>query len=350
MTSPASPDPVVVPISSPADILGVLPHRLGFHPSESLVMICLEGPRRRDRLVMRADLAPPEHDGALVADLVDRAVHIGASGAVVVCYTETPARGPGLAREPLVTALCDRLRARGVGVVEALLVCGGRWWSYRCQDERCCPRAGTPLPAELTPAAGRYAAESVALGAAVLADRKALVKAIEPSDHAVAVASRAQAATAAEQTLLAAVAAGGLEAAARLTVETACRLAAERAAGPSTVDPADAALVALGMHDKRARDDVMTLVLDHDPAVLVALFTEIARRTDDPEAAPVCTVLAWASYADGGGALAAVAAERALRACPGYAMAELLLEGLDRMLPPSYVREVASHVRAEQSG
>ena len=32
----------VVRISAPADILGVLPYRIGFHPSESLVVVCLE--------------------------------------------------------------------------------------------------------------------------------------------------------------------------------------------------------------------------------------------------------------------------------------------------------------------
>ena len=35
----------MVRISGPADILGVLPYRIGFHPSESLVVVCLEGPR-----------------------------------------------------------------------------------------------------------------------------------------------------------------------------------------------------------------------------------------------------------------------------------------------------------------
>ena len=52
----------IVKISSPADILGVVPHRVGFHPAESIVVVCLHGPRRRDGLVMRLDLAPPEHD------------------------------------------------------------------------------------------------------------------------------------------------------------------------------------------------------------------------------------------------------------------------------------------------
>jgi hypothetical protein len=299
---------------------------------------------------MRADLAAPEHDDGVVADLVERAVHVGASGAVIVCYTEVAAPRAGLARAPLVTALCDRLRAHRVEVVEALLVSRGRWWSYRCRDASCCPREGTPLSAELTAAAGRYAAESVALGAAVLADRDSLVQGIEPSTHAVAVATRAQARVAAGQVLLDAVADGGPGRAARLTVDVARRLAADWADGSCTVEPVDAAVVALGMADKEARDEVMTLVLDHEAAVLVALLTEIARRTDDRDAAPVCTVLAWAAYADGGGALAAVAADRALRATPGYAMAELLLEGLDRMLPPSDVLRVAADVRAELDG
>lgn len=348
---PSAADPTVVRISTPADIIGVLPHRLGFHPRESLVVMCLEGTRRRDRLVMRVDLPPGRFDAALVDDLVARVVHVGATGAVVVCYTDGPELdGDGLARSGLVDALCDRLAAQRVAVVEALLVRNGRWWSYRCSDERCCPGSGTPVPVEPTAAAGLYAAESVALGGVVLADRTELVRGIEPSDHAVAVAARSQAAAHAEERLLEAFETGGLDAGRRLTVDTARRLAADWTAGRCVVEPSDGALVALGMLDKQARDEVMTLVLDHEPGTLVAMLTEIARRTDDVDAAPVCTVLAWAAYADGGGALATVAAERALRCRPGYAMAELLLEGLGRMVPPSAVREVAADVRAELEG
>jgi hypothetical protein len=347
MTSPVPAEQAVVRLSTPADILGVMPHRLGFHPRESLVVICLEGPRRRDRLVMRADLGPEEQDAAMTADLVARAAHVRASGAVVVCYTEAPSSGPGLPRSGLVDALCAGFRADGIEVVEALLVSRGRWWSYRCRDEACCPRAGTPLPTELTAAAGRYAAESVLLGAAVLADREELARGIEPYGHPVAVAVREQAAATAGELLLAAVDAEGFDASCRVTVEVARRLASDWAAGSCQLDPVDAAVVSLGMLDKRARDEVMTLVLDHEPAVLVALLTEIARRTGDLDAAPVCTVLAWAAYADGGGALAAVAAERALRADPTYSMAQLVLDGLNRMVPPAAIRQVAADVRGD---
>ena len=119
---------------------------------------------------------------------------------------------------------------------------------------------------------------------------------------------------------------------------------ADRGVAP---DDHDSALVALGLHDTRTRDEVMTLVLDHDPTVLVGLLTQMARRTGDEAAAPVCTVLAWAAYAEGGGALAAVAAERALRSLPGYPMAQLVLDGLDSMLPPSAVREISAAVRTD---
>jgi hypothetical protein len=163
------------------------------------------------------------------------------------------------------------------------------------------------------------------------------------------VAVREEAADAAGVRLVEAVVEGGLDGARDLTRETLRRLVETWDDGVSDLDQQDVALVALGLHDKPARDEAMTLVLDHEPGMLVSLLTELARRTSDVEAAPVCTVLAWAAYAQGGGALAAVAAERALRCEPGYAMAELVLEGLGRMVTPGAVRQICADVRAELS-
>ena len=42
-----------------------------------------------------------------------------------------------------------------------------------------------------------------------------------------------------------------------------------------------------------------------------------------------------------------VAAQRALRTEPDYLMAQLLLDGIGRMVPPSALLEVAAHVRAD---
>ena len=347
MQTDAATDPTVVKISTPADILGILPHRLGFHPRESLVVVCLEGPRRRDRLVMRVDLVASTHDEEVAADLARRVRHAGATAAVVVCYTDAPVDGQGLARAGLVDSLVDRLGDDDIAVVEALLVRAGCWWSYHCEDPACCAGAGSQLPIELTTAAGHYAAESVAHGAVVLDDRESLVASIEPSSHAVAAAVREQAADEAAEMVVTTMRAGGPGAVREATVSTVRRLVREWSEGRCEVTPVDAALVSLGLRDKQARDAAMTLVLDHEPGLLVALLRELARRTHDVDAAPVCTVLAWAAHADGEGALAAVAAERALRCEPGYSMAELILDGLSRMLTPEAIREVASQVRAD---
>lgn len=347
MSRTAPVDPTVVKVTTPADILGVLPHRLGFHPTESLVVVCLEGPRRRDRLVMRFDLVAPEYDERVARDLADRVRHAGATNAVLVCYTEAPVDALGLARQGLVDLVVERLGAYEIGVIEALLVREGRWWSFHCTDARCCPDSGSALPTGLTVAASHYAAESVAHGGVVLADRDTLVSSIEPARDETSDEVRARAALEAGEALVTAIARGGVEAAGRLALSTLRRLAEGWSGGRCDVSPLDAAVVALGLRDKTARDLAMTMVLDHDEELLVALLTEMVRHVDDVDAAPLCTVLAWAAYAGGGGALAAVAAERALRCEPDYDMAELVLAGLSGMVAPSTIRDVSADVRAD---
>jgi hypothetical protein len=342
--------PSVVRISGPADILGVLPYRIGFHPSESLVVVCLEGPRRRDRLVMRVDLPSAAEQRGVAADIAERVAHVGATSSVVVVYTEDADAGRGrtrLARAGLVQALRSALRRREVQLHEALLVRDGRWWSYLCHDPACCPLEGTPLPEEPTAAALRYAAEAVGQGERVLADREELRRSVEPSDHKVAVAVRRRARKETEALVDALLTEGGQPALRALTLATLAGLRSRWSRGDRRLEPADAALVLLGLHDKRARDATMTGVLDDDADTLLDLLGALVRQADDPDAAPVCAALGWVAYAHGHGALAAVAAERALRCAPGYSMAQLLLDGLDRMLGPDHVRAVSAAVRAE---
>jgi hypothetical protein len=352
-TTTAGPDDArtsVVRVGGPADILGVLPYRIGFHPSESLVVVCLEGPRRRDRLVMRVDLPSPAEQRGVVADIAERVAHVGASSSVVVVYTADADPGRGrtrLARAGLVQALRSALRHREIELHEALLVRSGRWWSYLCHDPACCPPEGTPLPEEPTAATVRYAAEAVGQGERVLADRDELRRSVEPSDHAVATAVRRLAAKETGALVDVVLAEGGQPALRALTLATVARLRSRWARGDRRLEPADAALVLLGLHDKWARDATMTGVLDDDADTLLDLLGALARQADDTDAAPVCTALGWVAYAHGHGALAAVAAERALRCAPDYAMARLLLDGLDRMLGPEHVRAVSAAVRAE---
>jgi len=324
-----------------------MPHRVGFHPTESLVVLCLQGPRRRDKVAMRLDLPDPAHDAVMAAEVVDRLTRLGADAAILVCYTEAPGPAHGLIRAPLVRALRRGLAGKGIDVPHAILVREGRWWSYFC-SAACCPPEGTPISEQLTPAAALYAAESVMGGQVVRTDRAELVASVEPDEPETTrrweeAANRVRPRTGVDRR-------GRRIADGRGRPDPLAvvgRLAAQWSAGDCTVADEDVVHVACGLTDLTDRDRVLTLLLDHEPEVLEPLFTELARRTPDARAAPVCGALAWFAYGGGHGALAVVAAERALRVAPDYTLARLILEGTQAMAPPSTIRSVTEQVRAD---
>ncbi len=83
------------------------------------------------------------------------------------------------------------------------------------------------------------------------------------------------------------------------------------------------------------------------PDELAVLLAALCRSAVAPHDAAVCTVLAWAAYADGQGATAEVALDRALRTDPGYSLALLLQQALDAQAPPAVLRRVLACTRAE---
>jgi Domain of unknown function (DUF4192) len=80
---------------------------------------------------------------------------------------------------------------------------------------------------------------------------------------------------------------------------------------------------------------------------LIAFLTELAQRSLDDDAAPICTVLASVVYQHGGGPLASVALERARRCDPGYEMARLLEAMLLGQLPPERLRTAIRDTRRD---
>jgi hypothetical protein len=74
------------------------------------------------------------------------------------------------------------------------------------------------------------------------------------------------------------------------------------------------------------------------------VLLDLMRRTPAPYDAPVCTLFAWQSYCDGGGAEVTIALERALRSDPTYSLALLLVQVLDGQVPPATVREITRRV------
>jgi hypothetical protein len=285
----------VVRADSPAALLAVGPHLLGFVPEASVVVIGLTPPRDRVRVTLRYDLPdPPEAD--LVAGIAGHA-------AGVISSQQLPAAiAVGYGPEPLVTLAADALRdaaqQAGIDLHDVLRVEGGRYWSYRCGDESCCPAAGVPFDATAHPAA----ADMAAAGKQVLADRPAVAARVAPVGG-IAAESMRQATRRAEQhvaRLLAKVrrssrfgaarhmiAAEGLAAAGEM-------IARYRGGGRFTSDY-EVALLTVALRDLRVRDDAWARM---DPAHTDAhlrLWTDVTRRAQPGHVAAPATLLALAS-------------------------------------------------------
>jgi hypothetical protein len=337
--------PVVVKFGSPVDIVGAIPSLLGFHPAESVVVMCLRGPRKRTGLTLRIDLIDPGHDTALATEIVRRVAAERANAAIMVCYTEAPDEQDQLPRAGLVDEIGELLLRRGIGVAESLLVRASRWFSYSCA-RRCCPREGTPIPTVAEGVVAQLEAERVFSGRAMLGSRQDLEASVR-GPVALRRIAVDQVYDKVGEAVVAEITSDGMAEFRRRTV-TVARAAFDRyVSGNHDLDDEDAARIVLGLRDKITRDELTTWALDGRTDELIAFLTELAQRALDQDAAPICTVLASVVYQHGGGALASIALERALRCDPGYEMARLLEAMLSGQLPPARLRAVIRDTRQE---
>ncbi len=323
--------PTVVRLRGAADVIAAVPPLLGFHPSESLVLCCLRGRRKRHCLTMRVDLPSPAQTTGMARDLAAKARSAGADRVLVLIYTET---GGGPVRRDVVRALQDALAGQGIEVEDALRVGRGRWWAYLCEQESCCPSAGTPLPD--TPGSGalHLQAEMVGSGLRVHADRAQLLASIAPVGF-LARAGLEQAYELVDREIGAQLLAGEQRSLGEQTIGVCHALRERFIAGNAQVSDREAAQVGLGLLDVRARDAVLAWAGAADCAPLLAMLTQLARKALPPAEAPVCTVLAHVAYQSGDGALAVCALDRALRSDPAYQLALLLEHALAHAVHPS---------------
>jgi Domain of unknown function (DUF4192) len=336
--------PVVVKFGSPVDIVGAIPSMLGFHPAQSLVVMCLRGPRKRTGLTMRIDLVDPQHDQAFAAETVRRVAAEKADAAIVVCYTDAPAGPDRLPRSSLVDEVGGQLLRRGIELAEALLVHDGRWFSYTCALA-CCPPEGSVIPATAEGVVAQLEAERVLSGRTILPSRDDLEASVR-GPVALRRIALEQVYDRVGEAVVAEIIDAGPGAFARNTVAVAHSAFDKYVDSHDLADEA-AARIVLGLRDKVARDELTTWGLDGRIEELIAFLTELTQRALDEDAAPICTVLASVVYQHGGGPLVTMALERALRSDPGYEMARLLMAMLLGQLQPARLRAMIRDTRPE---
>lgn len=330
-----NPEPAVVRLTTPAQMVASLPLYLGYTPTESLVVACLHEPRGRIGLTMRFDLPPQELEPALVEDAVRRVRMQRPSRLLVVVFTHEEGDAEGRPREDLVGALLSQVDD-DVSITDAVLVRGDRFWSYLCSDRQCCPPDGTPT--EVARADGQVRlleAEQVVRGRAVLPDRDDLARSLAGPAGPAAEHSR--------RVLE--------EVSSRLALDWSQDVDAARdqllrewrhavpafAADPWQVDEEQALRLVASLDDRLLRD---TVACSFEPEELLPLLADLCRRTPAPYDAPVATLFAWMTYCEGGGAAVTIALDRAEQSERGYALAGLLRGMLDQQTSPEELRRV----------
>lgn len=326
-----------VKIGSADGVLAVVPHLLGFHPENSLVVLGIGGPHARIRLAFRYDLPDPVDQG-LSEDI---AAHAGVvlareqlTTAILVGY------GDGVPVTSVVDVVAPALREDGIVIHDALRVHDGRYWSYLCPDPACCPPDGRPYNPDSHPAAAVLAAA----GLKVRNDRSALVgtlardaSSIEPMTAAIERARQRGGRLIEEKLtmrdgadLLQPIADAGRRSVRRAV--TACRRGAE------VTDLDEIAWLGFALSDMRVRDDAWARMDPQFNEAHQRLWTRLVRMLPAEFIPAPAALLAFTAWQSGDGALASIAVERALDADPSYSMALLIADALQAGLPPSAAR------------
>jgi hypothetical protein len=315
-------------ISGPGELLQAVPYLLGFHPRRSLVLVGLDV----GILVVtaRMDLCDAQAGG--IAHTLDALVRGGSTSILAAIYDDDARPDPSgrLPWRSLVAALDRDTEDAGCALLDVLLVAAGRWWSYSCDSPLCCPADGTPVPDE--PSA--FAAAATVEGVVALPDRAALEAQLDPLPDA-------------ERSRLHAVIERAENAAVQETVDgherryeraqkralLAVAQASDEPGWPGLADDDSLARFGVALGAAGVRDELWMAVdagrVDGRP-----LWRELGRRLPRPYDAPALFLFGWAAWRSGDGALASIAAERAVASDPGYSAADLLRAALSYGVDP----------------
>ncbi|MEU2616161.1 DUF4192 domain-containing protein [Micromonospora sp. NPDC007271] len=323
-------------VRTPADLVTAVPYILRFRPGDGSIVLLASN--RRVVFAARGDLPAP---GAPASHLLDLTANLIPVVRRQQPITHIMLTGYGNADhvDPALRTIGEAFIASGMPVRALLRVTGTRVFNLDCDNPACCPLEGTPLdPTSLV------AVQATAAGLVALPDRAAVAARFAPVDGP---------------------ARDGIR---RATRAATARLKTVRAAGDAAVDEAGAQAVrdALRQHDdgKRLTDDELawlTLLLKR-PSVRdlaadltqphdrhVTFWADITRRAEEALVPAPATLLALAAWRCGDGALASMAANRALQVDPAYQLADLLLQALHAGLPPSAFEQAIASARTNPS-
>ncbi|MET9428022.1 DUF4192 domain-containing protein [Streptomyces sp. NPDC003036] len=364
-TTGPSDDRQQITLRGPAELADALPYMLGYHPTDSVVLVALHGDRGRFGGRVRTGIPRSPREWPPIAEQLAESLiegcerHGSRPDGIVVFLCQDPEEGEtGLRVMERLRPLAQRLRtacgALDVPVYEALCISDGRFWSYCCPDSRCCPPEGNVLALPGTTvmaAAAAYAGIQVRgslrdLEARLLPGRPGLPGDAGEQGRALDIASGELVPRILDEAQCEEVRTETLGLAHRLM-----RRLEERppAPEPAAADAHDDALIAhdeaaaliIGLQDRITRDRAAEWMEGAEAHQALRLWRALARRCvgayAEHAAAPL-TLAGWVAWSTGDEPSARVALGLALHADPEYVFARLLHQACNEGLDPESLR------------
>ncbi|MFD4375679.1 DUF4192 domain-containing protein [Streptomyces sp. NPDC058486] len=361
-----------ITLRSPSELADALPFVLGFHPTDSVVLVALHGENGRfgGRIRLGIPRSPGEWDSTadhLAECLVETSARRTTPPDGIVGFLCQDPRPGETARQvherlrPFAQRLRTACGALDIPVYEVLCISDGRHFSYCCPDIRCCPPDGTPLNLGGTSV---MAATAAYAGFQVRGSLREMEASFKPTGAPGETEQRAALDAAAAEIVPRVV--DGAEEHGRALVRGATLAVAGRLLGrfaepqsrigkdgarrgqaaidaedDARVDPREAAAVILGLQDRTTRDRLAEWMEGAEGAAAVRLWRVLARRCVAPygeyAAAPLA-LAGWAAWSTGDEPTARVALGLALQADPEYVFARLLHQACNEGLDPESLR------------
>lgn len=307
-------------LTSPHDLLAAVPFLIGYHPTDSLVLISLLD--ESIGMAMRIDF-PQEIDPDQIDNLASHLVREKSDSALLIAYVPTELIDTDFVLDPLREAI----EMRGIVLREILEVRSDRWRSLLCQDKECCPNHGNPMP---DISHSRIAAEQVAGGRRLpFVDLESLTQSLTSLEYdprlvklisevpeidyeSVEVKKLQRAGALALSDLLHEFEENGIS----TNIELIC-------------------LVLARVKDLQVRDYAMGITNNENIEQLWSMWRWLLRIAPVGYVAPVATLFSAISYEKGDGALAQRALDRAFDDDATYPLAKLLRRVFAAGWPPS---------------
>ena len=362
-----------VTLRTPGELADALPYLLGYRPEDSIVLVALHDRGGRGRFGGRARLGIPANkdDWAAVArqlahGLITGSERRGARPEQMVAYLcQEPGAGE-TGRQiterlaPLAALLRTECGRLDVPVIEALCISGGRYWSYCCPSEECCPVEGLPMG---LPGTSVLAAAATYAGLQVRGTLRELRARLQPWETAAALEQEVALDTAGMALVPRMLDLTSRTEVAEETVRLARRTMARFAEAPPVsgtlqadlrddelLGHDEAAALILGLQDRTTRDRAAEWMEAEEAGPALRLWRALARRCVGPygeHAAAPLTLAGWVAWSGGDEIEAREALAMALGADPSYLFARLLHQACNEGLDPESIRRC---LRAERQG